>query len=47
VETAEQDREVTALQSDFSQGFYFARPMPADMVHDLAPEDEMAWAMPV
>ena len=47
VETAEQDREVTALQSDFSQGFYFSRPMPADMVDDLAPKDEMAWAIHV
>ena len=36
VETAEQDREVTALAADFSQGFYLARPMTADMVDDLA-----------
>jgi len=36
VETAEQDCEVTALASDFSQGFYRSRPMTADMVDDLA-----------
>jgi diguanylate cyclase (GGDEF)-like protein len=47
VETAEQEREVTALQSDFSQGFYFSRPMTAEMVDDLAGRDEMAWAIHV
>jgi EAL domain-containing protein (putative c-di-GMP-specific phosphodiesterase class I) len=36
VETAEQDREVTALAADFSQGFYLSRPMAADVVDDLA-----------
>ena len=36
VETAEQDREVTALAADFSQGFYLSRPTTADMVDDLA-----------
>ena len=29
VETAEQHHHLTKLGSDFCQGFYFARPMPA------------------
>jgi diguanylate cyclase (GGDEF)-like protein len=32
VETAEQHRQVMALGSDFCQGFYFARPVPAEFL---------------
>jgi EAL domain-containing protein (putative c-di-GMP-specific phosphodiesterase class I) len=35
VETAEQDREVAALTSDFSQGFYLSRPMKAEMLDEM------------
>jgi EAL domain-containing protein (putative c-di-GMP-specific phosphodiesterase class I) len=35
VETGEQSREVTAFTGDFSQGFYFFRPMTAEMVDDI------------
>jgi diguanylate cyclase (GGDEF)-like protein len=35
VETAAQDHEVAVLTSDFSQGFYFSRPMTAEMVDDI------------
>jgi diguanylate cyclase (GGDEF)-like protein len=43
VETAEQDREVTALAGDLSQGFYFSRPMTAEMVDDLADRFPSSW----
>jgi len=35
VETAEQHREVEALGCESCQGFYFARPMPADDLNTL------------
>jgi diguanylate cyclase (GGDEF)-like protein len=35
VETAEQRDEVTALGSDLCQGFYFAKPMPTDLLQHL------------
>jgi hypothetical protein len=35
VETAEQNREVTALSGDFSEGFYLSRPMAAEMIDDI------------
>jgi diguanylate cyclase (GGDEF)-like protein len=45
VETAEQDRQVAALTSDFCQGFYFSRPMTADMLDDMAGKGESAWTI--
>jgi len=47
VETAEQDREVVALTSDFCQGFYFSRPMTAEMVDDATGADHLAWTIAV
>jgi EAL domain-containing protein (putative c-di-GMP-specific phosphodiesterase class I) len=47
VETAEQDREVVALTSDFCQGFYFSRPMTAEMVDDVTGADHLAWTIAV
>jgi diguanylate cyclase (GGDEF)-like protein len=43
VETAEQDHEVNALAGDFSQGFYFSRPMTGEMVDDLTGKFASAW----
>jgi diguanylate cyclase (GGDEF)-like protein len=45
VETADQDRQVTALTTDFRQGFYFARPMSAEMIDDKAGADRSAWTI--
>jgi diguanylate cyclase (GGDEF)-like protein len=45
VETAEQGREVTALTGDFSQGFYFSRPMTAEMVDDVSGPGLSAWTI--
>jgi diguanylate cyclase (GGDEF)-like protein len=45
VETAEQDREVAALTSDFSQGFYLARPMTADMLDEMTSSGQSAWTI--
>ena len=45
VETAEQDDEVTALTSDFSQGFYFARPMTPEMADDATDRDKSGWTI--
>ena len=36
VETTKQYGYVAALTSDYSQGFYFSRPMTADMVDESA-----------
>jgi EAL domain-containing protein (putative c-di-GMP-specific phosphodiesterase class I) len=47
VETAEQDREVTALTTDFCQGFYFSRPMTAEMVDDITGTAQSGWAIAV
>jgi len=47
VETAAQDLEVSALTSDFSQGFYFARPMTAEMVDDVTDRDRSGWTISV
>ena len=47
VETAEQDSEVAALSSDFSQGFYLSRPMTADVLDELAGSATSAWTIPV
>jgi diguanylate cyclase (GGDEF)-like protein len=47
VETAEQDRQVTALTTDFCQGFYFSRPMSAEMVDDVSGTAQSAWAIAV
>jgi diguanylate cyclase (GGDEF)-like protein len=47
VETAEQDHEVTVLTSDFCQGFYFSRPMTAEMVDDVTGTAQSAWAIAV
>ena len=47
VETAEQGLEVSALTSDFSQGFYFAKPMTAEMVDDVSDRDQSGWTITV
>jgi diguanylate cyclase (GGDEF)-like protein len=47
VETAEQVREVIALSSDFSQGFYFSRPMTAERVDELAGQVSSSWTFDV
>jgi diguanylate cyclase (GGDEF)-like protein len=47
VETAEQDHEVTALTSDFCQGFYFSRPLPADALDELMNDATSDWTIPV
>jgi len=39
VETIEQHDEVAALGCDACQGYYFARPMPADAMDDLMVQD--------
>lgn len=45
VETAEQDRLVRDLGCDAAQGFYYARPMPADeLVAFLAPTTGADWS---
>jgi diguanylate cyclase (GGDEF)-like protein len=45
VETAEQNRKVTALAADSSQGFYLSRPMTAEMVDDLVSAFPPAWVI--
>jgi EAL domain-containing protein (putative c-di-GMP-specific phosphodiesterase class I) len=45
VETAEQDREVAALSSDFSQGFYLSLPRTADMLDEMTRTVSGAWAI--
>jgi diguanylate cyclase (GGDEF)-like protein len=45
VETAEQDCAVTALTSDFCQGFYFSRPMTAETVDELTSNSTSAWTI--
>jgi diguanylate cyclase (GGDEF)-like protein len=45
VETAEQNRKVTALAADSSQGFYLSRPMTAEMVDDLVGSSPPAWVI--
>jgi EAL domain-containing protein (putative c-di-GMP-specific phosphodiesterase class I) len=45
VETAEQDRQVVALTSDYCQGFYFSRPMTADMLDDITAAANAAWTI--
>jgi diguanylate cyclase (GGDEF)-like protein len=47
VETAEQDREVSALTSDFCQGFYLSRPMTAEKLDDMAGDAKTAWTISV
>jgi diguanylate cyclase (GGDEF)-like protein len=47
VETADQDREVTALAGDFSQGFFLSRPMSAGMVDDITGQIAAAWTIGV
>ena len=47
VETPEQDREVTALSTDFSQGFYFSRPKTADMLDELMNVTTSGWTINV
>ena len=48
VETVEQHRELTALRSDYCQGFYFARPMPTSSLDTLmqAETRASAWILP-
>jgi diguanylate cyclase (GGDEF)-like protein len=45
VETAEQDRQVVALTSDFCQGFYFSRPMTADMLDRVKVTPKTGWTI--
>jgi diguanylate cyclase (GGDEF)-like protein len=45
VETAEQDREVAVLTSDFSQGFYLSRPMTAERVDEMTSNDKSSWTI--
>jgi diguanylate cyclase (GGDEF)-like protein len=47
VETAEQSREVSALTSDYSQGFYFSLPVSADEIDELTSRASSAWTIPV
>ncbi len=47
VETAEQDREVATLMSDFCQGFYLSRPMTAENLDDMAGDAKTAWTISV
>jgi len=47
VETAEQDREITALTSDFGQGFYQSRPMTAEMLDEVTGDARKAWTIAV
>jgi EAL domain-containing protein (putative c-di-GMP-specific phosphodiesterase class I) len=45
VETAEQNRKVTALAADSCQGFYLSPPMTAEMVDDLVDSFPPAWVI--
>ena len=47
VETSEQDREVTALSTDFIQGFYFSRPVTADALDQLMGATASRWTIKV
>jgi EAL domain-containing protein (putative c-di-GMP-specific phosphodiesterase class I) len=47
IETAEQYRGVDALTSDYSQGFYLSRPMPADQLDDSKSKALSAWTIAV
>jgi predicted signal transduction protein with EAL and GGDEF domain len=45
VETAAQNRKVTDLAADSSQGFYLSRPISAEMVDDLVGSFPPAWVI--
>jgi diguanylate cyclase (GGDEF)-like protein len=45
VETVEQYRQVSALRSDFCQGFYFSRPMTAGTVDDTTGAGTSPWTI--
>jgi EAL domain-containing protein (putative c-di-GMP-specific phosphodiesterase class I) len=45
VETIEQYRFVSALRSDFCQGFYFSRPMPADIIDETTGAAASPWTI--
>jgi EAL domain-containing protein (putative c-di-GMP-specific phosphodiesterase class I) len=47
VETAEQDREVVALATDYRQGFYFSRPMTPEMIDEITGKSEVPWSIVV
>jgi EAL domain-containing protein (putative c-di-GMP-specific phosphodiesterase class I) len=47
VETAEQMKEVTALTSDYSQGFYFSLPLSAGEIDELTSLTPSAWTIAV
>jgi diguanylate cyclase (GGDEF)-like protein len=47
VETAEQFRHVAALKSDLCQGFYFARPMTAEMLDEITSGLTSPWTISV
>jgi diguanylate cyclase (GGDEF)-like protein len=45
VETQEQDQQVSALISDFRQGFYFSRPMTPDQLDLIASAARKPWTI--
>ena len=45
VETIEQYRQISALRSDFCQGFYFSRPMTAGSLDDTAGVATSPWTI--
>jgi EAL domain-containing protein (putative c-di-GMP-specific phosphodiesterase class I) len=47
VETAKQYRQIAALTSDFCQGFYFSRPMTAEMLDSIPNNAESTWTIAV
>jgi diguanylate cyclase (GGDEF)-like protein len=47
VESAEQDREVNALTSDYCQGFYFSHPLSVDDLDELISQTISPWTITV
>jgi len=45
VETMEQYHHVSALRSDLCQGFYFSRPMTADIIDDTTGAGRAPWTI--
>jgi EAL domain-containing protein (putative c-di-GMP-specific phosphodiesterase class I) len=44
-ETIEQYRQVSALRSDFCEGFYFSRPLTPGMLDDIAGAATSPWTL--